>query len=104
VPPVILAGAGSAYLLNRERQAQLGHLTGLAAKAEHYRASVIIRSALMEGANLFAIIAALIDVNMTYLLYFAVGLLAFVYFRPSEAEFSRAYDLSAAEQEQLRKK
>ena len=101
VPPVILAGAGAAYLLNRRRQAQLYQLTDLPGKADHYRNSVIIRSALMEGANLFAVIAALIDVNMTYLLYFAVGLLAFVYFRPSKEEFSSAYDLNAAEREQL---
>ncbi len=101
VPPVIMAGAGAAYLLNRQRQAQLDQLADLPAKTDHYRSSVIIRSALMEGANLFAVIAALIDVNMTYLFYFAVGLLAFIYFRPSKDEFSSAYDLSAAEREQL---
>ena len=103
VPPIILAGAGAAYFLNRQRQAQLDQLTDLPAKAAHYRNSVIIRSALMEGANFFAVIAALVDVNMTYLLYFAVGLLAFIYFRPSVGEFSRTYALSAAEREQLKK-
>lgn len=101
VPLFILGGAGAAYFLNRRRQVQGGELDSLEAKAQHYRSSVIIRSALMEGANLFAIVAGLLQQDLLYLLYFAVGVLAFVYFRPSKQNFIREYELSGREIEEL---
>jgi hypothetical protein len=89
----ILGAAGAAYFLNRQRRVQGVNLETLDEKAQHYRFSVIVRSAILEGANLLAIIAAMMDLNMTYLLYFIVGLLAFLFFRPSINEFCKAYDV-----------
>lgn len=101
VPLAILGGAGTAYFLHRQRQAQGAEIEGVSAKAEHYRASVILRSAMQEGVNLFAIIAALVTQDMTFLLYFAVGLLAFLYFRPSREELSRDYGINPQDLDNL---
>lgn len=101
VPILIIAGAGAAYWFNRQRGQSGQAVETLAAREQHYRSSVIVRSALMEGANFFAIIAALITQNLVFLLYFAVGLLAFIYFRPSKDEFINQYDLTQEEIERM---
>ena len=103
VPIVILGGVGAAYALDRQRQGNMDQLQDLNAKMQHYRNAVILRSALIEGANFFALLAGLLTQNYTYLLYFAVGLLAFIYFRPSRQQFIDQYDLSAREKEELEK-
>ncbi len=61
------------------------------AKLGNYRQQVILRSALMEGANLMAVVAAIMTGQMYYLTYFLVGIAAFVFFRPTATEFARKY-------------
>lgn len=101
VPIVILGGVGAAYALDRQRQGNMDRLQDLNAKMQHYRNAVILRSALIEGANFFALLAGLLTQNYTHLLYFAVGLLAFIYFRPSKQQFIDQYDLNAQEREEV---
>ncbi len=101
VPIMILGAAGAAYALDRQRQGNMDKLQDLEAKTQHYRNAVILRCALIEGANFFALLAGLLTQNYTYLLYFAVGLLAFIYFRPSKQQFIDQYELSAREREEM---
>ena len=102
-PPLYhFAGIGLAYLLNRTRRLVGMELEGLANKVEHYRTTVIVRSALLEMPNLLSIILTFITGNLNYLLWFCIGLLVFLYFRPSAEQFIRDYALSGKEERELR--
>lgn len=103
VVPVLLLGAlGGVYFLSKKRSEEGATLDSLQAKAEHYRSTIIIRSALLEGANLMAIIGMMMDTPQPYLPYFAVGIAAFLYFRPSVNRFIHDYQVKGQEAETLR--
>ena len=70
-------------------------------KLTHYKVSVLLRSAIIEGVNLVAAIAALVSGNINLLLYFAVGMLLFLFYRPSRDNFSQRYNVSAGEIAQI---
>ncbi len=102
-PPLYhFTGIGLAYFLNRSRRLAGMELGGLANKVEHYRTTVIVRSAILEIPNLLSIIFTLITGNLNYLLWFCIGLLVFLYFRPSAEQFIRDYALSGKEERELR--
>ena len=102
VLPILMAGGMmTAFLINNKRMASAAAEPDLDAKMAHYRTSVIIRSALLEGVNLFCIVGYLLEHNITFLYFFAAGILVFLYFRPSIKEFIQHYGISAAEQSQL---
>ncbi len=86
VPAFLLLCAGLAFWINNRRLEQLSQLKDNTARTEFYRSTVILRLALIEGANLFAIIASLVAENKGLLLNFVVGLLVFLYFRPRNEE------------------
>lgn len=102
VPVVMLGALGGVYLISRRRTVEGAALDSLEEKVNHYRATIIIRSALLEGANLLAIVAMLIDQPGPYLLYFAVGIAAFLYFRPVINRFVQDYQVSEQEAQELR--
>ena len=91
IPLAIVGGLVGAYLLYQKRKEEGRAIEGEEKKIEHYRISIILRSFLLEAPNLLAIIAYFLDGNSMYLVYFAVGIAAFLYFRPSETEFERDY-------------
>lgn len=101
VPVVIAVMIPIALTISRKRLASGAAEPDLAAKLNHYRSVVILRSALLEGANLFCLVIFLLENNLTYLYFFAAGLLVFFYLRPSEDEFSQHYQLSSAERAEL---
>lgn len=102
VPAVLLGALGGVYFLSKKRSQEGASLDGLQTKADHYRVTIIMRSALLEGANLLAVIGMLLDNPPTYLPYFAVGIAAFLYFRPSVNRFIQDYQLKSQEAEALR--
>jgi len=61
----------------------------------HYRSTVIIRLALLEGAALFIIVLTLVTANPQLLLLLLPLWYAFYISRPSKEEFREAYDVSA---------
>lgn len=99
----LLSAALVAYLFDKQRATQGLILQGLMEKAEHYRQSSTIRLILLEAANIFAIIVAMKENNLTYLLYLVLGMLIFLYFRPTPQKFIKQYQLSPAETEQVKK-
>ena len=103
VPVMLLGGVGIAYFLNDQRMRHAGNMkmATLGQKLNHYRTSVLLRSAIIEAVNLFAIIAALILNNLSYLIYFGVGLLAYLYYRPTTQKFIDQYRLDGSETAQL---
>ncbi len=70
----------------------------MAEKLEHYRNLIIIRCAMVEGGNLMALILALLSGQGFFFMLFLAGLIAFVYFRPSKAEFMRDFNLTPEEE------
>lgn len=98
---VLLTAAG-AYYMNRLRTQQAAQLhVNLEAKLLHYRTSVILRSAIIEAGNFLALTLALLLMNLQPLLFFALGLLIFLYFRPRLEEVVTTYRLTPEEQRQL---
>ena len=91
IPLSIIGGLLGAYLLYQQRKADGREIEEEEQQIEHYRVSVIQRSFLLEAPNILTIIAYFLDGNPMYLMYFAVGIAAFLYFRPSESEFERDY-------------
>lgn len=84
----------TAYWINNQRKGLVNRMDALADKLTHYRSLVIIRSAIVEGANIMSLTFALLTGQGFFFLIFAAGLLAFLYFRPSKREFSDDYDVS----------
>lgn len=58
----------------------------------HYRSTVILRLAILEGAGLLTIILAMVTRNPMLFLATALGLMAFWTAQPKEAEFTERYD------------
>ncbi len=102
LPVFVLGAFALSYLVYRTRLQSGSELSGLANKVEHYRSTAIIRAAIMEGANLLVIVLTLVDNNLNHLIWFSLGLLAFLYFRPSTEQFIRDYALSGKEAHELR--
>ncbi|MFN7118833.1 MAG: hypothetical protein ACK4TA_18685 [Saprospiraceae bacterium] len=98
----LLSAALVAYLFDKQRKMQGTILQDLMEKAEHYRQSSTIRLIMLEAANIFAIVVAMKENNLTYMLYLVLGMLIFLYFRPTPQKFIKQYQLSPAEAEQVR--
>ncbi|MEL7123031.1 MAG: hypothetical protein AAFO07_26515, partial [Bacteroidota bacterium] len=62
VPIFILSMTFATYLIDRQRTNQGILIVGLNDKMKYYRISVLIRLLLMESANIFAIVIALIEI------------------------------------------
>lgn len=98
VPGLLIGAATIVLILNAQNRQQAQHFENLEAKLQHYRQRLIIRLAILEGANLVAIVAALLTGHLNYLLLFLIGLGLFIYYRPRADEFRRDYDLTAQEE------
>ena len=79
------------------------NLNGLNEKLEHYRASIILRSTLLEGANLICIIFFFLEQNYFFLMLFFIGFGAFLLVRPSADFFKEKYKLNEEERVAFRK-
>lgn len=93
VPILFVSGIAIAFLIdrNRNRQAPTLNFSGFQ-KLRHYKTTVLLRCTIIEGVNLFIALAALVTGNWLYILYFSVGLLIFLYFRPAKPAFQRLYN------------
>jgi cbb3-type cytochrome oxidase subunit 3 len=87
-----------AFWINEQRKKEAAAHGDMAEKLEHYRNLIIIRCAMVEGGNLMALILALLSGQGFFFMLFLAGLLAFVYFRPSKAEFLRDFNLTPEEE------
>ena len=101
LPIIMLSAIAVAFWIYNQRKVQGAALNDVSAKAAHYRSSAIIRLGLTEGPNLLAVVLFLLEGNLTFLMYFGIGLLAFFFFRPSKDKFITDYSLSVSEQQEL---
>jgi hypothetical protein len=71
-------------------------------KLNTYRKSLLLRWVLAEGVNIMILIFALLQQNQTLLLFFAIGILVFLSFKPSPIAFAQAYQLSMLDEQLIR--
>jgi hypothetical protein len=101
-PSILLLGAaGTAFALNQVLTRRGQRLNYLAPKLQQYAIASLVRLAIVEGGNLLILIITLLSGNLNSLLFFALGMLVFLYFRPSRENFIMSFELSAEEQRQL---
>lgn len=99
---IVFLAAGAAWYVNKLRYQQLPKLRfNHDGKLLHYRTTVIMRSAMVEAGNLFCLILALLEGSLTPILYFCLGLVAFLYFRPQLSELVREYGMNEEERQRL---
>jgi hypothetical protein len=98
---LLVAAAGTAYALNQVLSRRGRRLQFLATKVQQYSIASIVRLAIIEGANLLILIITLLSGQVNSLLFFALGMLVFLYFRPSLEDFVQSFELSAEEEGQL---
>ncbi len=99
---IIALAAFAAFGFNRLRKQQATQLkVELPAKLMHYRTTVMMRSAILEAGNLFCLILVFLTGSMTSLLYFGVGILIFIYFRPSQDDILKSYQLNSQDSQTL---
>lgn len=91
IPVVVLSAVAMSYFLNNVLKSQASAQKTTDEKSIHYRRRVILRSAIMEGGNLMAIIAVLMTGQMYFMLYFLLGIIIFYFFRPTEQEMQQDY-------------
>lgn len=103
VPTVMLVSIfGGNYIFNSNLKKIIANESSLEDKFGEYRKNAIVRWAMMEIANLFAIIAAIIEGKTLYFALFAVSLIFFSMTRPSVQDFSRQFNLSVDDENQLK--
>lgn len=100
---VALIGLIGALLMNKLRTAQGATLPDIPRILRHYHTTVILRSAILEGCNLIVLTLALINGNLFYLSYFAVGMAGFLYFRPTPDSLSQEYGLTQSQEQELKR-
>ncbi|HKK79304.1 MAG TPA: hypothetical protein VJ933_06725, partial [Phaeodactylibacter sp.] len=84
---ILLAAAGTAYALNQVLSKRGRRMQFLTSKVQQYSITSIVRLAIVEGANLLILIITLLSGQVNSLLFFALGMLVFLYFRPSREDF-----------------
>lgn len=98
IVPILLAGLlPLVFFINNRQLNRAAEQENLLSKVAHYRTLVLLRSALIEGVNLFCLVCLLLENNSTFLIFFGAGLLLFLYFRPSVSEFLQHYQLDGNE-------
>lgn len=102
-PTLILGSIVMSTFLYNNRLREGRSQTGFFEKLQHYRGTIIIRSALMEGANLVCLVFFFLEQNYFFLALFFVGLAAFLMVRPSVQVFKENYKLTEEERMELRK-
>ena len=97
VPALSLITIGASYFIYNMLIQNGQELGGFEAKIGHYRTSNIVRWALVEGGNLFAVVIFLLS-GVTYILaFFVLGMGVFFLYRPSKDRFVGDYNLNGEE-------
>lgn len=105
IAPTLMLGAisMSSFLFTKKMQEAKLIKRDLIYKLEHYRTAIILRSAMLEGANLICIVFYYLEQNYFFLFLFFIGLGAFLLVRPSEETVREKYKLTEEERVEFRK-
>ena len=86
VPVMVLGAAAMSYYLNQQLRLKEQEEKDKDARFGMFRRRVIVRLAILEGANLLAVVAALLTGKFIFLLYFIAGMVIFFYMQPRPEE------------------
>jgi len=102
VPAVMIVGSVAGYYIFNSNMAKAEAMEGsLEEKFKAFKTNSIVRWTMIEMGNLLAIVAAIIEGNSLYLIFFGVGLLVFSNTRPNIEEFAKRFNLSLEEQREF---
>lgn len=102
---IVIAFVPMCMFLSRfmNKQALLTYDEGeMEKKLGNYRSRVILRSALVEGAILFAVVTYILSSHMYPIIAFVIGWLFLLWSRPTLEEFQRDYKLTSQEMYDLK--
>jgi len=100
----IFLAAGAAWYVNQLREKSVVALkANFAGKLLHYQTTVIFRAAMIQVGNLFCLFLAILENSLSPLVYFCLGLLIYLYFKPNTSELVRVYQLTSAEKREIEK-
>lgn len=101
VPMMVLGGIIGGHFLSKTAIQKAKEKASFKEKLESYRAALIIRYALMEGPNLFCIVAYLLSSNIVFM-YIAISVMVFyLFFFPKTNQLISDLELNGKEIDQL---
>ncbi len=101
VPIVSIMTIVASFFIYKMLKEKATEMDSLEDKVTHYRTSNIVRYALVEGGNLFAIVVFLLTGQTFLLAFFALGLIVFFFYRPSVQGFINDFEMSDGEASKL---
>ncbi|TAK40667.1 MAG: hypothetical protein EPO28_09750 [Saprospiraceae bacterium] len=101
VPAIVLGGVGASFLLQKFSLSSAASLHTTEEKWGHFQKIWVLRAALQEGANLSAIVLALMTGQTRLMLWFPIGVAAFILLRPSLFAFGNDYDVEESGLEEI---
>ena len=102
IPIVSVSTVAMSYALYNKRREQGAALENIALKTSHYRVSNILRWAIVESGNMFALIAVFLTGSNFFLIFFLLGMGVFLVYRPNISGFVQDYSLNSSEEKVLR--
>lgn len=101
---VVFLATGAAWYVNQLRIKSVAVLhANFAGKLLHYQTTVIFRSAMVQAGNLFCLVLVILENSLSPLVYFCIGLMAYLYFKPNSEELVNVYKLNNAEKREVEK-
>ena len=97
IPLAAIMGAAGAYFIGHKRKGSIPIAGTVQEKLDHYRTSNVLKYALAEGGNLIALILIFTMAGTNYLIWFGLGLVAFVLLRPNKDQFKMEYEIGHGE-------
>ncbi len=76
------------------RDKKLKSLDSAIDRVNHYRETLLLQAALVEGGGFFALVITLISLNNTPLLFFCISLLFYLWLYPTEKRFIKECDIN----------
>lgn len=92
LPVLLILGIWGAFRLEKKRLEKFTKLKSAEQKAVLYRETTIAQVAIIQGINIFFIFTALFTFSYLPFLFFACGLMAFMFFFPSEMKYSTRWE------------
>ncbi|MBK9016191.1 MAG: hypothetical protein IPM82_20175 [Saprospiraceae bacterium] len=99
VPVLVLFGFVASRVVDRKLADGAGVQPNLLEKLAHFRRRKIVGWAIQEGSNLAAVVLAVVFQYQFFMLCFALGVMAFIWTRPSLEAFTEEYRLTPAERQ-----
>ncbi len=98
IPGVVVVGFAIAYYVGLWRNKNLPVKATTQEKLEHFQTTSMLKYAFAEGGNLISLVLTFLQGNTNYLMFFGLGLAAFVFLKPDRNVFISQYDIGVGEE------